>query len=107
MTIMKANFDIYKQCPQMNIYIIAIITSILVNIKYSNNYLRIISSIISGIIGVIILMGINYCDWTFQWLTYIFSAMSAFIILGNILLLIGDYTEIINNNIEKDLKDNL
>ena len=65
--------------------------------KYSNIYTKIKSSII---IGVILLISINYYDLIFHWLTYIFSAIISFIILGNIILLVGYHIDIIND-IEK------
>lgn len=85
--IMKANFDIYTQCPQVYIYIISIILSTLVYVKFTDLTLGVVN-LISGIIGVIILMGINYCDWNFQFITWFFSFIFILNIIVNTYLLL-------------------
>lgn len=85
----SANFGIYTQCPQIYIYILSVVTSILLSLKL-NNTSKAITSFVSGIIFTIILVGINYCDWSFQWITWIITIFSIFAIIGNTTLLLAD-----------------
>lgn len=85
---MRGDFDVQKQCPQIYIYILSILTSILVTIRYGKAK-QVISTVITGTIVTILLMGVNYCDWTFQWLTWIFAALSILVATTNILLFVS------------------
>ena len=81
--VLKANFNILKQCPQVYIYILAIITSALVTLKLSSKQ-NFVCTLISGALSTVILMGINYCDWYFQFITWFFSFMFLLIAFVNI-----------------------
>jgi len=83
--VLKANFNLMTQCPQLIFYIIAIITSSLVSLKLCNK-MQALWTIGSGIITTIILMGINYCDWSFQFITWFFSVIFILISLLNIIV---------------------
>ena len=83
------NFDINKQCPQVYIYIFSTLIAILLAAKYGTPK-QVIMSILSGIITTILLMGINYCDWTFQWLTWFVAALTILVTVINIIFLLDD-----------------
>lgn len=83
--VLKANFDITKQCPQIYIYIFAIITSALVSLKLCNK-MQFLWTLVSGIITTIILMGIEYCDWSFQFIPWTFSVIFILISFVNIIV---------------------
>lgn len=89
----KGNFDIERQCPQLYIYIFTVITSILVTMKYGVERRETIATILSGIIMTIMLMGMNYCDWTFQWFTWLIASIYILIAISNIIILFGKETE--------------
>lgn len=72
---MNNNFDIQKQCPQIYFYIFSVLTSVLLAIKYKKTK-KAIQIVLGGLIGVILLMGVDYCKWPFQWLTWILAAFS-------------------------------
>ncbi len=73
MPVNVGNFDITKQCPQIYIYIFSVLTALIVLTKTKDTE-KVIATLIAGFVSTIMLMGINYCDWTFQWLTWVFSA---------------------------------
>lgn len=76
-------------CPQIYIYIVSVITAIILAIKY-NKPKKSIEFLLSGLITVIILNGINYCDWQFQWLTWVFAALSILSALIRVYLIINN-----------------
>lgn len=83
--VLSANFNLYKQCPQIYIYIFAILTSALVSLKLGTIN-EVMISLISGALMTFILMGINYCDWNFQFITWLFSFIFICISIINIFL---------------------
>lgn len=68
-----ANFDINKQCPQVYIYIFSVLTSVLIAAKYGDVNEVFVTSVV-GVVVTVLLMGINFCDWNFQWLTWYIAA---------------------------------
>lgn len=83
------NFDINKQCPQVYIYIFSVLTSLVLVAKHGKAE-HVLMTIFSGIITTIWMMGVNYCDWTFQWLTWVMSGVYLLIALTNLILLTKD-----------------
>ena len=83
--VLAANYNIMTQCPQIYIYIISVITSALVSLKLCNK-VQFLWTLISGVISTIILMGINYCDWSIQLITWIFSALFILITISNLII---------------------
>jgi uncharacterized membrane protein len=83
--ILAANFNLMTQCPQVYIYVFAVVTSALVSLKLCDKK-QAMWTIISGIITTIILMGINICNWNFQFITWIFSLLFILISALNILV---------------------
>jgi len=67
-------FNITKQCPQIYIYIFTILTSIALASKYNKD--QVIPVTVSGAIVTTLLMGVNFCSWKYQWLTWILAGFS-------------------------------
>ncbi|HEY9703730.1 MAG TPA: hypothetical protein V6C58_14880 [Allocoleopsis sp.] len=84
-----ANFNLATQCPQMYIYILAIITSALLSVRFGN-YNQVIGTLVMGGIMTFILMGINFCSWNFQWVTWIFATLALLLVVGNTALIFAD-----------------
>jgi hypothetical protein len=89
------------QCPQLYIYI----TGWVVDAIYSfhlgskNDTIR---SVISGLISVIFLMYINYCNWgEYQWLTTVHATLVMLVILAKLYVIYYGYPEKIEEQKEK------
>lgn len=67
-------FDIQNQCPQIYIYIFSLLASSLYAFKTAG-VTGGISSIVSGVVSTVLLMGVNFCDWRFQWITWVLAAL--------------------------------
>lgn len=70
---MPVALDLQKQCPQIYIYIFSVLASVLVTLRYESIE-TVVATIIAGTISTFILMGINLCDWKFQWVTWLLAA---------------------------------
>ena len=70
----KTGLDITKQCPQLYAYIFSILTAILLTLKLQPKQAPRV--IVVGAINTVLLMGINFCDWHFQWLTWLIASFS-------------------------------
>ncbi len=84
--ICPANFGITTQCPQIYVYIVSIITTMVLFIRYGMP----MEAMFNGVMGIImgfILMGINFCSWNFQWVTYLFTFIWITVIITNITLI--------------------
>lgn len=80
-----ANLNIYKQCPQIYIYIFTVITSVLIALKYGTMQ-QVTLTLLSGAISTFILMGINMCSWSFQWFSWLLAAIWIIVATSNILI---------------------
>ena len=83
------NFDINNQCPQVYIYIFSVLTTIILLAKHGKTE-EVIFSVIYGLTTVVWMMGVNYCDWTFQWLTWFMAVVYLTIAITNIILFIDE-----------------
>lgn len=69
---MKPNFNIYKQCPQVYAYMFSAIAALLLAVK-AGKKMDALFIYISTIVTTVMLMGINFCDWYFQWYTWLLA----------------------------------
>ncbi len=87
---MAGNFNIHTQCPQIYIYILSVITAALVALRFGN-LKTVLYTLLMGAIVTVMLMGVDYCTWTFQWFTWILAALSLLAATANILFFfVGD-----------------
>lgn len=88
----KLNLNIKNQCPQLYLYILAVVTSILITLKFGTKK-EALTTIIFGLAMTIILMGVDFCNWPFQWLTWILAALWLIVAFGNIFIMFLDDEE--------------
>ncbi len=84
---MNNKYNLILQCPQLYIYILGWLVDIIYAYKLGskNDTIR---SIIAGIISVIFLMYINYCNWgKYQWITTVHATLVVLVILAKLYIM--------------------
>jgi hypothetical protein len=81
---MNKKYDLMLQCPQLYIYIVGWIVDA-VHVYKMGTRGDVIRSIIAGLISVIFLMYISYCNWgEYQWLTTVHATLVVLVILAKL-----------------------
>lgn len=81
---MNTKYNLMLQCPQLYIYILGWIVDAVHSYKMGSRGDS-IRSVISGLISVIFLMYINYCNWgKYQWLTTVHATLVMLVILAKL-----------------------
>lgn len=78
---MNNKYNLMLQCPQLYIYIAGWVVDAIYSFHLGNRG-DTIRSLIAGLISVIFLMYINYCNWgEYQWLTTVHATLVVLVIL--------------------------
>lgn len=81
---MDNKYNLMLQCPQLYIYIVGWVVDAIHSYKIGTRG-DIIRSIVSGLISVIFLMYINYCNWgKYQWVTTVHATLVILVIMVKI-----------------------
>lgn len=89
--VIPANFNILTQCPQVYLYILSVIISVVLSVRLGL-YKVVLTKVVIGVIMTIVLMGTNFCSWNFQFITWIFAILWVISIIADTSIIFSSQT---------------